>query len=54
MDVGLFGIQSKDQDFITYIIVVPVPIWPITKRHDFPEKDTITPHITGRAELPVL
>ena len=40
--------------FDTHIIVVPVPVWSLGEWHYLPEKDTITPHITCWAELPVL
>ena len=40
--------------FDTHIIVVPVPVWSFGEWHYLPEKDTITPHITCWAELPVL
>ena len=40
-------------DRITYLKVTPVPIWPLAKRHDFPQEYTKTPDVTRRAELPV-
>lgn len=39
---------------ITHVIVVPVPVGSVTKRHNFPNQYTKTPHVTCRTKLPVL
>ena len=39
---------------ITYIVVVPFSIRPITECQDLPEQNAKTPHITSRTECSIL
>lgn len=37
---------------LDYVLIRPVPIWPLATGHHFPANDAKTPDITSRSELP--
>ena len=40
-------------DSLNHILIGPIPIWPLSVRHDLPHNYAIRPHVGRRSELPV-